>query len=602
MNVFEASYLLRYLSAVIVIVVAAKLLYSAIRELAWAMRHSLRPAQGIFLLNNQTEGEAMSLPLYHTTSLGRGSSNDIRIHSSDVARKHAQIYRYDGDWYIRPQRLSAKVEVNGEELNGKRKLENRDTISLGGTDFVFVDERAIAKSRGETYEEAIFDDRAFYRAVRRNSNPPYLEWVMMNLFTALCTFLLYFMIPKEMGVRKDFLIWTLGAVALIDLYFLILPKILLYADRILYLTCSHMMVIGLAIQARLHLLGSYAFREARDAGEILKAQDIAAGLFSGYRTQIIALLIGLFFLWIIALIVYKTRFLESMTLVCAILTPLLLLVTLILGRGMETHGANLWIYIGGQSIQLTEFAKITFLITLASFFKNQPPLRIQIYFAGWAAGVFLLYLLLPDLGSIMILLPVTLLVFVVMTSEYLKTFLILVAASVMSVLAYSIFPHVRSRISGWTSIWTEVNDSNRQVVYGLQAIGRGEIFGRGLGNGSPGGIPLVESDMVFTVLLEEFGLIMGLALVIFLFVIMLRATRTTVLARDGFSSSLALGLGAALFMEAFVVIGGTTGLIPLTGVTLPFIAQGGSSLLAKCFMLAILLGLASRHEEGANRK
>jgi len=191
---------------------------------------------------------------------------------------------------------------------------------------------------------------------------------------------------------------------------------------------------------------------------------------------------------------------------------------------------------------------------------------------------------------------------VIMTSEYLKTLFIFAGAGVIGTLAYTIFPHVRNRIQGWTSLWTEVNDQNRQVVYGLQAIGRGNVLGRGLGNGSPGGIPLAKSDMIFGILAEEFGIVIGIAVVIFLVVILLRSLRITVLARDGFTSSLALGLGAAIFIESFVVIGGTTGLIPLTGATLPFIAQGGSSLLAKWLIIGILLGLASRHEEGANRK
>ena len=602
MNIFEASYLIRYIFAAIIAVVALRLLVAAIRELRWGIKHSLRPAQGYFLLSNQGGGQTVSLPLYHTTNIGRSGSNDIRIHSDVVRRRHAVVYRFDGEWYVRPQIHAAVVKVNDMPVTDSSMLKNEDKLSIGPSNFVFVDERFIAKERGEAYEEAIFDDDAFYRAIERNSRPPYFECLLMNLFALLASFLILIMMPGTLGFRRDYLLYTGAAIGLIDLYFLVLPKLVRYGDRLLFLAAAQLSVIGLAIQGRLALVGSSAYKAAVENGDTERVAQLAASLISSYKTQLIALLIGLALLWLVILISSRTRFLESVTVLCGIVTPLLLIFTMIFGRGAETHGAGLWISLGSFSLQLTEFAKITYLVALASFFKNRPPLRTQIFFAAWAGVVFLLLMLLPDLGSVMILLPVTLLVFVIMTSEYLKTLFIFAGAGVIGTLAYTIFPHVRNRIQGWTSLWTEVNDQNRQVVYGLQAIGRGNVLGRGLGNGSPGGIPLAKSDMIFGILAEEFGIVIGIAVVIFLVVILLRSLRITVLARDGFTSSLALGLGAAIFIESFVVIGGTTGLIPLTGATLPFIAQGGSSLLAKWLIIGILLGLASRHEEGANRK
>ncbi len=601
MNIFEASYLIRYIFVAVIVVVAIRLLLSGIRELRWGMKHSLRPAQGYFLLSNQGDGQMLSLPLYHTTNIGRWPTNDIRIHSEKVRRRHAVIYRHDGEWYVRPQAMASDVKVNGQAVPFSTVLKNEDKVSFGPSTFVFVDERTIARERGEVYEEAIFDDAAFYRAIERNSRPPNFEFLLMNLFSLLATAIVTFMMPVELEYRKEFLLWTVGTLLLIDVYYLVLPKLLRYADRVLFLAAAQLTVIGLAIQGRLTLVAGNAFRTALENDDAARLARLSRNMISGYKTQVIALLIGLALVWVIALITSRTRLIEVLTVLSAIITPLLLIATLIFGRGAETHGAGLWINLGSFSLQLTEFSKITYLVVLASFFKHRPPLRIQLVFAGWAAVVFGLLMLLPDLGSVMILLPVTLLVFVVMTSEYLKTLLILAGASVIGLLAYSIFPHVRNRITGWTSIWTEVNDQNRQVVYGLQAIGRGNILGRGLGNGSPGGIPLAKSDMIFDILCEEFGIIFGICVIILLVVILLRSLRTTVIARDGFTSSLALGLGAAIFIEAFVVIGGTTGLIPLTGATLPFIAQGGSSLLAKWLIIGLLLGLASRHEEGANR-
>ncbi|HAL74194.1 MAG TPA: cell division protein FtsW, partial [Clostridiales bacterium] len=180
--------------------------------------------------------------------------------------------------------------------------------------------------------------------------------------------------------------------------------------------------------------------------------------------------------------------------------------------------------------------------------------------------------------------------------EYWTTLLVTLTGAGSGLAALVIFPHVRQRLAGWTSLWEEVNDSNRQIVYSLQAIARGGLFGRGIANGSPEGIPLASSDMVFAIVCEEMGLIAGLGLVLLFIVLWLRAARVAVIARDGFTSSLALGIGTALFLEAVIVIGGVTGLIPLTGATLPLIAEGGSSLLAKTFMLALLIGLSARRK------
>lgn len=600
MNISSIAYLLRYVLALFVFVVAFKLLKSAIKELRWSMRHSLRPAQGYYLLGQKSDGSTISLPLYHTTNIGKARSNDLRINNPDIARHHAVIYRYDNNWFIRPQNMSAQFSINGELVKGETQLKNGDYIDFYVSKFAFVDEPMTAEARGEIYEESDYDNEAFLRAVKRNSNPPYIEWLLINLFTALTSAIIFFSMPELEELRKSYLIYTTTALLITDFIFLILPMLLRYADRILFLAAAQLSVIGVAIQGRLNLLSNPAYIRAEAEGSVEAMQEIAKAMFSNYRTQIIALCIGMIILMIGAIIVAKTKVIENLLVFCAVITPLLLLITLIFGRGGDTHGATLWLSLGGHSLQLTEFAKISYLITLAGFFKNRPPLRTQIKFAIWAAMIFFMYLLLPDLGSLMILVPTTLIVFVIMTSEYIKTALILVAAAVMSVVGYGLFGHVRRRIDGWTSLWTEVNDSNRQVVYGLQAMGRGNITGRGLGNGSPGGIPLAKSDMIFSVICEEFGIIVGISIFVILFVILLRGFRTNILARDGFSSALGLALGTVLFVEALVVIGGTTGLIPLTGATLLFIAAGGSSMLAKWIVIALLLGLASR-QEGGNR-
>jgi cell division protein FtsW (lipid II flippase) len=425
------------------------------------------------------------------------------------------------------------------------------------------------------------------------AHSPTAFW-LVNAFSVLISLLLIGMLEKELAVvRMPIALILVVFWFIFNLYYLVLPRLLVHVDKVILLAVTQLCYIGIAIQIRLSLLTPSVLKKAVEVNQ----GDVVAAALRLISPQMISLAIGLVILPLVTLIVAKTRFLEVIFPVCVVLTPLLLAVTLVFGRGDQTHGATLWINLGGMSLQLTEFAKITYLIVLAQFFKNRPLLKTQFAFAIWAGIVFFLIMLLPDLGSLMILLPVTLVVFLVMTSEYLTTLMILGGGVALGTVAFTLFPHVRSRLAGWTTLWEEVNDSNRQIVYGLQAMARGGLFGRGLGNGSPEGIPVVASDMVFTILCEEMGLLIGICVVVFFIIIWLRAARSMPLVKDGFSSSMTLAVASLFFFEAVIVIAGCTGLIPLTGVTLPFISQGGSSLLAKMILVGILLGLMSRRNE-----
>lgn len=266
MNISSIAYLLRYVLALFVFVVAFKLLKSAIKELRWSMRHSLRPAQGYYLLGQKSDGSTISLPLYHTTNIGKARSNDLRINNPDISRHHAVIYRYDNNWFIRPQNMSAQFSVNGEPVKGETQLKNGDYIDFYVSKFAFVDEPMNAEARGEVYEESDYDNEAFLRAVKRNSNPPYVEWLLVNLFTVLTSAIIFFSMPDLEELRKGYLIYTTTAILTTDFIFLILPVILRYADRILFLAAAQLSVIGVAIQGRLNLISNPAYIRAEAEG------------------------------------------------------------------------------------------------------------------------------------------------------------------------------------------------------------------------------------------------------------------------------------------------------------------------------------------------
>jgi len=552
------------------------------------MKISARPATYFFLLRESLKDESFSpVRLFHTNLIGSSGSADMRIRDKGVRRRHAQLYLYDGSWFLEPVTTQTLVWVNGKQIEERTEIVNNDVIGLGTTKLTLVDDRK--------YLHEDNDSSSIEYLTSSTGGQAFSTLILLHAFYAICMGLLLYTLPEEfIPHRGMILIYSVIVIIFSDLVFALFKITLKQFNVDIFLAVMALYLTGFIIQSR------FSFWDLRASSENLESAIQAR--VSGWQQICFIILVGLAMALILSLIVANTRLLEKLGTVAMIGTTLLLLITLIFGRGQATHGAGLWIYIGSRSIQLTEFAKVGWLIVLASFFKTRPPLKVQIRFAVWAGVNFVLLLLLPDLGSAMILLPVTLIVFTIMTSEYLLTGLVLAVGAGASLIAYQSMPYVQRRIFGWISLWEEVNPQNSQIVYALQAVSRGGAIGQGLTRGSPRAIPLASEDMVFSIVCEEMGLIAGFAIIILFFVIWLAGITSVVKGRDGFSASLTLALTTAFFMEAIIAIGGTTGLIPLTGITLPFIAHGGSSLLAKFLMLGLLLGVSARREKKAYRK
>jgi len=611
MTIHEVSYLLRYLFTLLLFLFTALLLRTAIGSLRRDIHRRIRPVPGCKLMADrgaetgmetgtaQADDRVRVLSLWHTTLIGRAAACDIRLSGQGIAKRHALLYLFEGKWFIRPASRLAPVHRNGDAVRTPALLTNMDRIGLGCQEFVFLDNRSDADAvELDNLRREADPNRNEGPDEKRDAEHTRISWLLANLFALTTAYLVVFLAPASPPVLQlwlggGFLAFLLCA----NLYVGLLPNLLGGADRMLLLCLMMLTCLGMLFQARLALGGL-------DVGSgQLTAKQLAAVL-NGMKTQALSLAAGFLLLPPVAGIAARTRLPEALGITCVIVTPMLLVATLLFGQGAESHGATLWIRIGGYSAQLTEFAKIGWLIVLAWFFKNRPDRRQQLLFAAWAGLCLLLVMLLPDMGFALIVAPTTLLVFVVMTGEYGITLTLLGSGAGLAGAAWLLLPHVRRRLEGWTSLWTEVNDGNRQIVYGLQAIARGGLLGRGVGNGSPGGIPLASSDMVFALVCEELGLVAGLCVLLLFIVLWLRSARIALIGLDGFTSGLALGIGTLLFLEATVVIGGVTGLIPLTGATLPLIAKGGSSVLAKLLLFGLLVGLSARRVRipGAKRR
>ncbi|MEV0971670.1 FtsW/RodA/SpoVE family cell cycle protein [Microtetraspora glauca] len=279
--------------------------------------------------------------------------------------------------------------------------------------------------------------------------------------------------------------------------------------------------------------------------------------------------------------------------------------------GTEINGSRIWIHIGGFSIQPGEFAKLALVVFFAGYLVAKRDVLAL-------AGRRLLFIDLPrarDLGPVLITWGVSIAVLVV--EKDLGTSLLLFGAFIAmlyiatqrtswvliglllfvggAILAGMIFSHVQVRFNGWLDAESNehyFNGTSFQLMEGLFAIGSGGILGTGLGKGYPDRIPFSFSDFIFSATGEELGLTGLMAILMVYALIVERGLRTALAARDPFSKLLAGGLSFIIAWQVFIIVGGVTRLIPLTGLVTPFMSAGGSALLANWMLIALLVRMS----------
>lgn len=272
----------------------------------------------------------------------------------------------------------------------------------------------------------------------------------------------------------------------------------------------------------------------------------------------------------------------------------LVLMPLALIFGKEQFGATNWISIAGFSFQPSEFAKISLVLYLAAVLKdydNEQKSHVKQLIQPALVVMFSLgcLVLQRDLGSALIFFGVAVSILYVATSKKKYVFTCLGLFAVGCTVAYKLFAHVRQRVAVWQDPWTDQSIPGAyQIVEGLYSISSGGLFGTGLGQGYPRLVPVVYSDYIFAAISEEFGMIFALGIMILFFLMFYRGIRVAFVTTDKFSQITAAGLSIMIACQTLVIIGGIFKIIPLTGIALPFVSYGGSSMLTTFFALGIL--------------
>lgn len=282
---------------------------------------------------------------------------------------------------------------------------------------------------------------------------------------------------------------------------------------------------------------------------------------------------------------------------------LLTALTFFFGTNPSAPEPRLWLGFGPIYFQPSEILKLLLIIYLAAYLADQQPLT-----RGWLpllaptalmTGLALLLLFVQrDLGTAWIFIFIYMLLIYTVAGKRRVLLASLFLLIIALVAGYELIGLVHQRVDIWLNPWADPSNTGYQIVQGLLAVASGGLFGRGPGMGSPGVVPVSHSDFIYTSMVEETGLVGALALLAMVAFLCLRALRISLHARDAYQRYLAIGLAAYLACQSLLIIGGNIRMLPLTGVTLPFVSYGGSSLLAS-FIALLLLCLVS--DDGARR-
>jgi cell division protein FtsW (lipid II flippase) len=367
-----------------------------------------------------------------------------------------------------------------------------------------------------------------------------------------------------------------------------------YADPVLLPVVALLNGLGLVMIYRLDRAEAI---NARAAGRAVPPPD--APTQSLWTAIGIALFVG------VLVLIRDHRILQRYTYTAMVVGIVLLILPLVPGIGREVYGSRIWIRAAGFSLQPGEFAKLVLIVFFAGYLvvkrdvlalASKRVLGVDLprgrdlgpILVAWAVSLGVL-VFERDLGSSVLFFGIFVAMLYVATQR--RSWLIIGAmlVAIGGWAAYHLFTHVQVRVDIWLDPFKDPTGTSYQLVQGLFGLASGGMLGTGLGQGHPDLVPVAKTDFIITAFGEELGLAGLMAILLLYGIVVERGLRTALGVRDAFGKLLAAGLAFGFALQVFVVVGGVTRLLPLTGLTTPFLSYGGSSLIANYAMVALLL-------------
>ena len=532
----------------IIPILASVLLYRCIRPLL-TFRREPEIWAWICLPNGK------KLPITHWESvIGRSKRSDIVVDIPTISRNHAVLTRYDdGSWTIADAGSKSGTRVNGKKIT-ICPLEQEDVISIGGVEMTL---QPISRRQEKKLAQ-----------LRTRASSPFRSVLNLCILTLLqflfCFSYLLVTNTKDAG----FIFWAFLGIIIFQWgmmsFYLVVKKPSFEVETLAFFLCTLGMVVISAVRPT-------------EAVKQLIAIFLGIGLFVG-----------------LGFVLRDLEYAKRVRYVAAIIGVILLLITLVFGK--EYHGAKNWLIIGSLSIQPSELSKVCFVFVGAASLDRLVNRRNLILFILYTGVICVCLALMNDFGTALIFFVAFLLIAYLRSGSIGTIALACSAVGFAGILAVKIAPHALKRFETWRHIWEDPLNTGFQQTRALMCVAAGGLFGLGAGKGWMKRVFAADSDIVFAALSEEHGLLMSLSAVICILALGLFVLRSASIGRSSFYTIGACTAAGIYLVQAILNALGTVDLLPLTGVTFPFLSNGGSSMICAWGLLAFIKAADTRQD------
>ena len=497
--------------------------------------------------------DGSDVPITHWENIiGSNKRSDVVLDKPEVSKNHAVLTRYDdGSWTIKDAESETGLFVNGKRV-GIRAIRQGDVITIGGINMSLQPISAKQERR-----------LAELRTKASSVLTSFANLILLTVFQALCC--MAFLLKGNVSVAQDILLGFGGIVIsqwLLFLFYVCIQRNSFEIETIAFLLCT----IGMSAIATV------------TPGESLK--------------QLAAIGIGLVIFLALGWCLRDLERIKKVRYLAAIAGLLFLVVTLVFGE--EYYGAKNWLVIGSISVQPSEFTKVCFLFAGASTMDRIMTKRNLILFIGYSAVVCGCLALMNDFGTALIFFCAFLII-AYLRSGSVGTIALAIASLVFAgVVALRIAPHALQRFATWRNIWDVPFDAGYQQTRALMCIAAGGVFGLGAGSGWMKNLFAADSDMVIATISEEWGLLVMIMAILCIIVLGIFAVRSSSVGRSSFYTIASNTAAGILIVQVILNALGTVDVVPLTGVTFPFISNGGSSMICSWGLLAFVKAADTR--------
>ncbi len=516
-----------------------------------AMRRRRRPEKPLVTLYNTVTG--LKLPvIFWENSIGRSRASDIVVDDPAVSRNHCVLLRRASGWYICDTGSKGGTYVNGEEAVGRTRVLIDDVISVGNSQFQFL--------RGEDYDENLRYSWFFKKA---NNKPAMKSWKLMLLITLFHFFMCVEAVFWQDGTNKYSPLVLFGCLAVAEwTFFFVSSKVLKRVSFELESLALFLTGVGVMLLVRQVERSAYV--------------------------QLIAAVVGMALFCVIIKFIEDPDRTSSTKLRYGLMIAAVGLLGVSIVFGKITYGAANWISIGGISLQPSEIVKIIYIFIGANTLDRLQTKKNLFEFIIFSAVCVGLLALMGDFGTALIFFMTFLLISFMRSGDFKTVILAIVAAVFGLSIVLRFKSYVLDRFKAWGHAWEYANDLGYQQTHVLTYIASGGLFGVGIGNGFLKGVGASESDLVFGLVSEEMGVIVAITLAVAVACLVIYARAITTRSRSTFYSISACCAAGLLVIQLSLNVFGATDILPLTGVTFPFISCGGSSVLSCWGLIAFI--------------